>query len=423
MDTRPALLYLVHRIPYPPNKGDKVRSFNILRQLARGHRVFLGTFLDDPADDEHVARLGEWCAGVHVVRLAPRLARLASLRGLATGEALSLPYYRDRGMRSWVRDTVRAQGIRRAVAFSGPMAQYLDVPGLERRIVDFCDVDSAKWTRYAADRRWPMSWLCRREGRRLLAFERAAAAAASASLFVTEAETELFRALAPESQRRVATMRNGVDAGHFSATAAVSCPYPPGGPVLLFTGAMDYWPNVDAVSWFAREIFPALRTRMPALRFYIVGMNPAAAVQALADRHVAVTGIVPDVRPYLAHADVVVAPMRIARGIQNKILEAMAMARAVVVSGAAAAALDAVPGREFEIAEAPGDYVARIAALLRDPARAVAMGAAARQRVVASYSWEAHLAVLDRLLDAVGDDAEGAAAGVVAGNRLMEIDA
>ncbi len=141
-DDRSPLLYLVHRIPFPPNKGDKVRSFNILRQLARRHRVFLGTFVDHPDDEAHVGRLAEWCEASHVVRLDPRLSRVASLRGLLSGEALSVPYYRDAGLRQWVADVVAREGIRQAVAFSGPMAQYLDVPGLSRRVIDFCDLDS-----------------------------------------------------------------------------------------------------------------------------------------------------------------------------------------------------------------------------------------------------------------------------------------
>ena len=169
-DDRSPLLYLVHRIPFPPNKGDKVRSFNILRQLARRHRVFLGTFVDHPDDEAHVDRLAEWCEESHVVRLNPRLARVLSLRGLLGGEALSLPYYRDAGLRQWAAQVVAREGIREAVVFSGPMAQYLDVPGLTRRVIDFCDLDSAKWTQYAPDHRWPMSWLYRREGAKLLDF-------------------------------------------------------------------------------------------------------------------------------------------------------------------------------------------------------------------------------------------------------------
>jgi len=396
---RPPLLYLTHRIPYPPNKGDKVRSFNILRQLARTHRVWLGTFVDHRDDLQHVPTLKQWCEQVCAIPIEPRIRRLASLRGLLQGQALSLPYYRSPRLAEWVLRTVGEHDIRAAVAFSGPMAQYLDVPGLTRRVVDFCDVDSAKWTQYAAEHRWPMSWLYRREGERLLAFEREAAAQVDASLFVTEAEAALFRRAAPEVAHRVGVMQNGVDADFFSPANGGASPYPPGGPVIVFSGAMDYWPNVDAVTWFATELLPQIRQSVPDARFWIVGMNPTPAVQALAGEGVVVTGTVPDVRPYIAHADVVVAPLRIARGIQNKVLEAMAMARPVVVSADSAAGLAARPGQDCEIARDGDATVRHVLQLLADPARRSAMGTAARSCVVDHYSWQAHLAQLDALLN------------------------
>ncbi|MDI3513124.1 MAG: polysaccharide biosynthesis protein PslH [Rhodocyclaceae bacterium] len=394
----PPVLYLTHRIPYPPNKGDKVRSFNILRQLARTHRVWLGTFVDHPDDQRHIPALAQWCAQTCVIPIEPGIRRLASLHGLLRGEALSLPYYRSPRLSDWVERNVAEHGIRAAVAFSGPMAQYLDVPGLARRIIDFCDVDSAKWTQYAAEHRWPMSWLYRREGARLLDFERAAAARADASLFVTAAEAELFRRAAPEASSRIGVMQNGVDADFFSPAHGGESPYPVGGPVIVFSGAMDYWPNVDAVGWFATELLPRIRQQVPGARFWIVGMNPAPAVQALAGEGIVVTGTVPDVRPYIAHADVVVAPLRIARGIQNKVLEAMAMARPVVVSAGSAAGLAARPGQDCEIAHDGDDTVRHVIQLLHDPARRDAMGAAARTCVMENYSWQAHLAQLDELL-------------------------
>lgn len=399
-DARPPLLYLTHRIPYPPNKGDKVRSFNILRQLARTHRVWLGTFVDHPDDHAHIPALKQWCEQSCVIPIEPRIRRIASLRGLASGEALSLPYYRSPRLMEWVRRVVGDHDIRAAVAFSGPMAQYLDAPGLARRVVDFCDVDSAKWTQYAAEHRWPMSWLYRREGARLLDFERTVAHNVDASLFVTAAEADLFRRVAPELGSRVGVMQNGVDADYFSPANAGDSPYPPGGPVLVFSGAMDYWPNVDAVTWFATELLPQIRRSVPDARFWIVGMNPAPAVQALAGEGVVVTGTVPDVRPYIAHADLVVAPLRIARGIQNKVLEAMAMARAVVVSAAPANGLAAEDGRECAVAADGDAFCARVLDLLRDPARRAGMGEAARDCVLRAYSWSAHLRALDWLLEA-----------------------
>lgn len=398
MDNRPPLLFLAHRIPWPPNKGDKLRSFNILRHLAMRHRVFLGTFVDHPDDLPHVARLAEWCVEAKVVRLHPAVARLCSLRGLAGGEALSLPYYRRTALRRWVDATIAREGISQAVVFSGPMAQYVAGAALDTVVVDFCDVDSAKWTQYAARRGGPLAWLYRREGERLLDFEQAAASRAAAALFVTEAEAQLFRRAAPHVSERVRVMQNGVDAAYFSPAHVFDCPWPAGGPVLVFTGAMDYWPNVDAVCWFAGEILPALRKRVPGLRFFIVGMNPAPAVRALACADIGVTGAVPDVRPYLAHAAAVVAPLRVARGIQNKVLEAMAMGRAVVVSRDAAAGLAGEGGQAWLAAGETDEFCAALAALLADPPGAARIGRCARAIVERYYSWDAHLGVLDTLL-------------------------
>ncbi len=390
------LLYLVHRLPYPPNKGDKVRSFHLLKHLARRHDVFLGTFIDDPADEVYVDTLRGYCADLHVARLSPRMAKLRSLRGLLSGEALSLPYYRDDGLRQWVESL---RGLDAAVVFSSVMADYL--PARLPALVDFVDMDSAKWTQYAGTHRWPLSWLYRREGERLFAFERAVAQQARHSFFVTEAERELFLAAAPECAARVDAMCNGVDAGFFSPDHGLASPYPAGEIPVVFTGAMDYWPNVDAAVWFAGAILPRLRQRNPAIRFYVVGRSPDPAVLALAGEGVVVTGTVDDVRPFLAHAHVAVAPLRIARGIQNKVLEAMAMARPVVASTACAGPIAAEPVQELLAAETADDYVARIESLLADPAHADNIGRAARNRVLASYGWDAHLAPIDRFLEEI----------------------
>ena len=399
------LLYLVHRLPYPPNKGDKVRSYHLLAHLAARHRVFLGTFIDDAADEAYVDEVRAYCADLYIVRLSPRAARIASLRGLVRNEALTLPYYRDAGLRAWVARTLRSQAIDATVVFSSAMAQYvIDAP--RPTLVDFVDVDSAKWTQYAAQHRWPLSWLYRREGERLLAFERSVAQRATHSFFVTENETALFLSRAPECAGRVEAMSNGVDADFFSPQHDLATPYADGELPLVFTGAMDYWPNIDAVTWFASEVLPALRARWPHLRFYIVGRSPTPEVQALASEGVVVTGTVDDVRPYLRHAALVVAPLRLARGIQNKVLEAMAMGRPVVASRECAEPVDAVEARDFMTAGTVEEYHRQIETLLLSPERAAAMGHAARQRVVERYSWKAHLARIDRFLEAGAGSAQ-----------------
>lgn len=393
------LLYLVHRLPYPPNKGDKVRSFNLLKHLAANHRVFLGTFIDDPQDEAYVERLPDFCAGMHVVRLSPKIAKIRSLTGLLSDEALTLPYYRNSGLQSWVDRTISEEKIDAAIVFSSAMAQYVRSHANLTTLVDFCDVDSAKWTQYAPSHRWPLSWIYRREGERLLAFEREIAASKNHSFFVTENETELFLRSAPECRAKVSPMCNGVDSDFFSPEHGLASPYSADEIPLVFTGAMDYWPNVDAVKWFAEEILPKLLARWPNLRFYIVGRSPTQAVQELAAERVVVTGTVPDVRPYLRHASVVVAPLRIARGIQNKVLEAMAMGLPVVVAKGCGEAVDAVPERDLLLADSAEDHLAQIAALLESAERRVAMGQAARRQVVLRYSWDAHLSIIDQYLE------------------------
>jgi polysaccharide biosynthesis protein PslH len=394
------LLYLVHRLPYPPNKGDKVRSFHLLQHLASRHRVFLGTFIDDPADEVHIDTVRALCAGLHVARISAPMARLRSLRGLLRGEALTLGYYGDAGLAQWSRETIARQAIDTAVVFSSSMAQYVDRRSDLAMLVDFVDVDSAKWSEYASAHRWPMSWLYRREGERLLAHERSVAARAQRSFFVTDRETALFRRLVPECASSVETMGNGVDAGYFSPDPNRASPFESDELPLVFTGAMDYWPNIDAVSWFAGEVLPTLRKAWPALRLHIVGRNPSPAVRGLAGPATLVTGTVPDVRPYLQHAAVVVAPLRLARGVQNKILEAMAMERPVVASSACVSALDANPGKELIAACAADEFVRSISALLSDAGLAHSVGRAGRQRVLESYDWQAQLARIDAHLHA-----------------------
>jgi sugar transferase (PEP-CTERM/EpsH1 system associated) len=395
------ILYLVHRMPYPPNKGDKVRSYHLLKHLTARHRVFLGTFVDDPQDEAHLDTVRALCTGAFFERLHPARAKLASLAALGARAPLALYYYRARALRRWVREVVQREAIDAAVVFSSSMAQYAEGLGVPV-FVDFVDVDSAKWTEYASRKPWPLSWLYHREGERLLAYEREVAAWAERSFFVTGHEVELFRSLAPECAARVEVSCNGVDADAFSPDATRASPFAAGEQAVVFTGAMDYYPNEDAVAWFAREALPRIVGAWPRARLYIVGRNPAPALQALASPTVVVTGAVADVRPYLQHAAVVVAPLRIARGIQNKVLEGMAMARPVVASRACAQPLEAAPGAELVVADGAEGFAGEVGELLRDRVRAEAIGTAARARVLASYSWAAHLRGLERCLSSLG---------------------
>jgi sugar transferase (PEP-CTERM/EpsH1 system associated) len=281
------------------------------------------------------------------------------------------------------------------------MAQYLaGMPEGVRRIIDFVDVDSEKWRRLAARRSWPRSWLYRRESARLRAFDRAAADRCARCLFVSPAEAEAFEELIPAAASKTLVIPNGVDSDYFAPERDQPCPFVPGGPVLAFTGDMGYWPNEDAVLWFAGEVLPRLRADQPGLRFAVIGRTPSRRLRKAAARlDIDLTGAVSDVRPYLAYAALVVAPLRIAQGVPNKVLEAMAMAKAVVATPAAVGGLRLEPGRDILVAATPAAFAEAVASLL-DPRSAADLGARARARVVADYSWEPSLLALDRLVAA-----------------------
>ncbi len=395
------ILFLAHRIPYPPDKGDKIRSWHMLRHLAQNARVHLGAFVDDPADLAHAPILEELCASVKLLPIGGSAGRAGrAAHGLLKGEPLSVALFADATMRAWVDETIRAHPVTGLFAFSGQMAPYiLPHVGGRRSVMDFVDLDSEKWGQYSAQTHGPRAWLYAREARRLLAFEAEVAAKVDAVLFVSEDEAALFRIRAAVPAAKVHALSNGVDLEYFAPAAAFDPAPPNSEPSFVLVGAMNYRPNVDAARWFADKVWPTILGTMPKARFLIVGSRPAPEVQALATRlGVTITGRVPDVRPYVAAATVVVAPLRIARGIQNKVLEAMAMGRAIVATPQAREGIDAEPGRDLLVeADAPG-FARACLALAADPVRAAALGQTARARAEARYAWEPNLRLLDPLL-------------------------
>jgi sugar transferase (PEP-CTERM/EpsH1 system associated) len=403
------LLYLVHRIPYPPDKGDKIRSYHMLRFLSKRYRVHLGCFIDDASDLQHVARLEAMCASSCFIELHPLLARLRSLSALATGEAMSLPYYRSAALQRWVKRLLAGGQVRQALVFSGPMAQYLhplQSQMMLHRVIDFVDVDSEKWQQYAATKRWPLAPLYRREARHLLAYEREISRQFDRVTFVSSAEAELFSLRAqpaPPEQRKIDFFCNGVDVDFFSPQRFYPNPYRGAVaekvPVLVFTGAMDYWPNIEAVQWFAARVLPALRARFQALEFHVVGARPSAEVSKLAQLPgIKVSGTVPDIRPYLAHATLAVAPLRIARGIQNKVLEAMSMEKTIVATPQALEGIGARPGIEIVVAGNAAGFISALTGLLEAKTEH-RIGVAARERVLQDFCWDRNLQRLDHALN------------------------
>jgi len=309
--------------------------------------------------------------------------------------------YRHSGLAEWVSRTLETVQPDVVFVCSSNMAPYvMRHPHRGRRfIVDLVDVDSEKWRAYAEQNFGPMRWLYRREARLVRVLERQVAHQADYSTFVSDAEAEMFRRLEPDRAGSIVGISNGVDCGYFDPDGGFAAPYDVSVPNFVFTGTMDYTPNVDAVTWFANDILPAIRRNLPDAQFHIVGANPTSAVQNLTRiRSVYVSGRVTDVRPYLAHATAAVAPMRIARGIQNKVLEAMAMARPVIVTSDALEGIDAAPEKELLLADDPASFAAAAHRLAADVTEGRRIGEAARRCVVTDFSWEGRLAGFDRLL-------------------------
>ena len=391
------VLYLTHRMPYPPDKGDKITTFNFLRHLATQHRVFLGAFVDSEADWAQADELKAYCAETKLIRIAPLRQRAWSATAFLQGASISEVYHRNRELQAWVDEAVPRHGIRTALAYCSAMAPYVAGPKFAslRRVTHYADVDSAKWKTYAETKGLPMSWVYGREARTLLDLERRMSAQYDITSFVSDADAALYRGLAPESAAKVRVIPNGVDTDYFSPDVSFDRPYEAGVEAIVFTGAMDYWPNADAVVWFANEVFGRVRQQRPDAEFWIVGSKPGAEVKKLEGiAGVHVTGRVPDVRPYLAHAGTVVAPLRVARGTQNKVLEAYAMARAVVMTGAAANGL--LPA-DF-IARSTHDEPAALAAAVVQALGQAPRFERARHYVMEKYSWAYAFGLLDQAL-------------------------
>jgi len=395
------VLFLTQRIPYPPIKGEKIRPLQILRKLAAHSRVHLGTLIDQPDDWAHVERVRALCADACFAPLDRRRAMMTCQAGWLTDQPLSFTFFRSRPLKRWVHGVL--DRVRPEVVFvcSTNMAWYvMDHPHRpEVLIVDYADTDSEKWREYAELNAPPRRWVYAREARKVRREERRIAARADWCTFVTEHEAATFRAIAPAQDRRIRAVPSGVDTAYFAPSHAFEPPFEARHPTFVFTGTMDYWPNVDAVTWFATTILPGIRRAAPGARFQIVGANPAPAVVRLGELDgVTVTGRVPDVRPYLAHAVAAVAPLRVARGVQNKVLEAMAMGRPVVATQGALTGIDARPGRHLLQADDAKSFAGTCLSLIADEETARRLGRNARDLVGSGYSWAARLRGFDPLL-------------------------
>lgn len=413
---RKNILYLAHRIPYPPNKGDKIRTFHEVKHLAEMHDLYLAFLVDDPADIKHVDALRDYCVDLAWERIAPRWKKIKVAPQMLLGKPVSLPYFYSPRLQRAIDAWAATRTFDAIVCFSSPMAEYVfnsDALAGQgaKRIMDFCDVDSDKWGQYAVDAKFPMNIVYGLEQKRLLAYEARVNQAFDHSVFTTDQEVRLFRDLVPAA-RNLQVIGNGVDFDYFApgagrgealprprATQRVAPTTDDSAGDLVFTGAMDYHANVDAVVWFSHEILPLIREAGIDADFCIVGGKPTLDVQALGQiAGVQVTGFVDDIRPWYARAAVSVIPLRLARGVQNKVLEAMAMGRPVVTTRKVAEGVGAKDGDHLLVADGHKAFAGAVIDLYQDPAARRQLGEAARRFVVENFDWRRNMEKLEKFL-------------------------
>jgi polysaccharide biosynthesis protein PslH len=397
MGCRPNLLFLAHRAPYPPDRGDRIRSFHILRHLSQRFRVYLGAVVDEPITAETVQALKEVSAAQALVPLS-RYGRWAQATWtMARGQSATEGLFRSSALRRQVRAWARDVQFDAIFAFCSSMVQYADAPELKSvpLVVDLVDVDSQKWLDYAAGARSWKRALFKLEAGRVRQVERSLPTRSKAITLVSEAEADLYRSFCPNEKTHA--VMNGVNLGYFRPDFAIKRRRP---DQCVFVGVLDYRANVESLVWFCREVWPRVLSRKPDAVFSIVGKNPSPSVRLLGQQlGVRLVGPVSDVRQYIAESRFVIAPLLVARGIQNKVLEAMAMGKPVLATPQALEGLVLSPGIHALSADRPEDWVKEIDRLYGDDRLCDDIGTSGRCYVERHHAWSACLSSLDALLD------------------------
>jgi sugar transferase (PEP-CTERM/EpsH1 system associated) len=385
------LLYIAHRLPYPPDKGERLRAFHQIRALAETCELTLASLVHDRSEAANVHPLEQIC---HQVVTAPAGGKAGLIRGglgFLRGRSVTQGYFHSPRLLRHIRQLSADRPFDVGFGYCSSTLPYLDAVDARRRVLDLVDVDSLKWEAYARAARGPRRWLYAAEAQRVARLERQAVESCDAVLLVSQAEVDAFHATADN----VHAVGNGVDTEYFQPAGDPVSP-----PRVVFTGTMSYAPNVEGVLWFVREVWPAVRQAVPAACFDIVGRDPSPEIRRLDGRDgIRVTGTVDDVRPYLSAATCAVCPLLTARGIQNKILEAMAMGRPVLATPAAAEGIDADADAEagLLVHPDPADQARRLAELVTTPNNAARLGHAARLRILQEFAWATILAELSHI--------------------------
>jgi len=397
------ILFLCHRIPYPPNKGDKIRSYNVLIHLLKNNKVSIGFLVDEPSDLKYVEKLRQLTENVFFDQINSKLKKIKSTAtSFLQGAPISVPYFYSSNLQNDLDNFLDTNAIDTVICSSSPSAEYIfrsrhhdHLTNNVHLVMDFIDMDSQKWAQYAEREGFPLKFIYNREARYLLNYERRIEKEFEQLFIVSEAEKELFQSLVPTD--KLHAISNGVDLEFFNPEHS-SKPIL-NAPSLVFTGAMDYWPNVDGAIWFVEKVLPEIKIKFPDITFYLVGSNPSQELKQFDNRKdIIVTGFVDDIRDYIQQANVCVIPLRIARGIQNKVLEAMAMGKAVVSTPEAAEGIHINMDSDISIHKDEISFAEAVIDLLNNKEKTLQLGNNARKAVEDNYSWEHNLKMLDDII-------------------------
>jgi sugar transferase (PEP-CTERM/EpsH1 system associated) len=396
------ILFLTHRVPFPPNKGEKIRTYHQLKHLSElGHTIYLFSPYEDESELEHFnALLESFCTKVEPEQLKHKSIRL--LKGLAKGQSLSVANFYDKNLQLKFDHFLSINTVDAILCSASSMAEYVfkskTINTLDKKpllIMDFMDVDSDKWGQYKQSSSFPMSMIYAREQYLLSKYEKRIVEKFDACYLIAQVEVTLFNQQVIQSDK-VQVMGNGLDTTAFyPAKDKKANPY----PIFLFTGVMDYKPNVDAVVWFAEKCWGDIIKQHPRARFIIAGMNPNKDVMKLVElTGVEVTGFVDDILPYYHQADIFVAPFRLARGVQNKVLQAFSCALPVISTPMGAEGIICQPDRDILIASSPEQFIQQANKLIAQPKLAQSIGESAEKLITKHYSWQSQLQPLFNLL-------------------------
>jgi sugar transferase (PEP-CTERM/EpsH1 system associated) len=387
------VLVLTHRLPYAPNRGDRLRAFHMLQRLHQRAEVELVSFIHDDEEASHVDEVREFVSHVTTLRVPKLRNYVRALAALPTGKPLTHALLDAPGMIETLEEIRRLRRPDVVFAYCSGMARFALAPPLDDIpfVLDFVDVDSKKWSDMAESANPPLSWLYRREAATLGAFEAKAAVAAQAALVVNDREARIASALAPTAAVRV--LANGVEAGRLNPVTE-----PAESAQVVFCGVMNYAPNNEGMQWFVREVWPLVRAARPDATLAIVGSDPTAELtsQCASDPSIDVTGRVADVREWLWQSAVAIAPLHVARGVQNKVLEGVAAGLPVVITDAVAGGVPSAVASATRLANVPKQFAHHVLELLAyTPAerRAIALTADLN-----ALNWDATLEPLWPLL-------------------------